>query len=86
MSFPFDLHSAAVFDSHIPCRSPVMPRICLSESDRSRPWQDRGRATASWRHASFRPLAATTPSSRKFVIRRIPISDAGGQCETKQRS
>jgi hypothetical protein len=25
-----------------PCRSPVMLRICLSESDFSRPWQGRG--------------------------------------------
>jgi hypothetical protein len=42
VSFPFDLHSAAVFDSHIPCQSPAMPRICLSESDFSRPWQGDG--------------------------------------------
>jgi hypothetical protein len=34
----------------------------------------------------FRPFAATVRSSRKFVIRSIPISVAGGQCETKQRS
>ena len=32
-----------------------------------------------------RLLPATKRSSTKFVIRRIPISDAGGQCETKQR-
>jgi hypothetical protein len=25
------------------------------------------------------------PNSRKFVIRSVPISDAGGQCKTKQR-
>jgi hypothetical protein len=25
VSFPFDLHSAAVFDSHIPCRSHAVP-------------------------------------------------------------
>jgi len=30
-------------------------------------------------------LPATTQSSTKVVIRSIPISDAGGQCETKQR-
>jgi hypothetical protein len=41
--------------------------------------------TACWRLASFRPLAATARSSRKFVIISLPISDAGGQCETKQR-
>src|SRR5215469_8810942 len=26
VTFPFDLHSAAVFDSHIPCRSHAVPR------------------------------------------------------------
>jgi hypothetical protein len=50
VSFSFDLHSAAVFDSHIPCRSPAMPRICLSESDLSRPWQGRSRMTAWEQH------------------------------------
>jgi hypothetical protein len=30
-------------------------------------------------------LPATTRSSTKVLIRSIPISDAGGQCETKQR-
>ena len=25
MSFPFDLHSAAVSDSHVPCHAPTMP-------------------------------------------------------------
>jgi hypothetical protein len=39
VSFPFDLHSAAVVDSHMPCRSPAMPRICRSESDLTRPRQ-----------------------------------------------
>jgi hypothetical protein len=67
VSFPFD--SAAVFDSHMPYGSPTMPRICLSESDLSRPWQVRcGRMTACW------PLA--TPSSMQFVITSLPISDA----------
>jgi hypothetical protein len=69
-----------------------MPRIYLSGSDLSRPRQGRGRGTAwyvwisidhsetaDWRLASFRPLCATTPSSRKFVIRSIPISDCSGQ-------
>jgi hypothetical protein len=41
--------------------------------------------TVCWRPASDRRLPATTRSSRKFVIRSIPISYAGGQCETKQR-
>jgi hypothetical protein len=30
-------------------------------------------------------LSATTRSSTKIVISSIPISDAGGQCETKHR-
>ena len=28
MTFPFDLHSAAVFDSHIPCCSHAVPLPC----------------------------------------------------------
>jgi hypothetical protein len=43
VSFPFDLHSSAVFDSHMPCRARAMPRPCLSESDFSRP-----RHSAAW--------------------------------------
>jgi hypothetical protein len=46
VSFPFDLHSAAVFHSHMPCSSPAMSRICPSESDLSRSRQGRGRGTA----------------------------------------
>jgi hypothetical protein len=37
MPFPFDLHSAAVFDSHRPCRARAMSRPCRSEIDFSRP-------------------------------------------------
>ena len=43
------------------------------------------RETACGLPTRFRLLPATTRSSTKVVIRRIPISDAGGQCETKQR-
>jgi hypothetical protein len=43
-----------------------------------------GPETACWRPTSIRLIPATTWSSRKF-IRSVPISDAGGQCETKQR-
>ena len=35
--------------------------------------------------ARVRLLPATTRSSTKVVIRRVPVSDAGGQCETKHR-
>jgi hypothetical protein len=40
--------------------------------------------TACWPPANVRLRAATTQSSRKVVTRNIPISDTGGQCETKQ--
>jgi hypothetical protein len=43
------------------------------------------RETACGLPAGVRLLPATTRSSTKVVIRSIPISDAGGQCETKQR-
>jgi hypothetical protein len=94
VSFPFDLHSAAVFDSHMPCRSPAMPRICLSESDLSRPWQVRSMVAAAGRWhvdgmlatCQLMALAATTPSSRKFVIRSVPISDCSGQVASVKQS
>jgi hypothetical protein len=46
--------------------------------------QDGHRETACGQLARVRLLPATTRSSTKVVIRSIPISDAGGQCETKQ--
>jgi hypothetical protein len=36
LSFPFDIHSAAVFDSHMPYRARAMPRPRRSVSDFSR--------------------------------------------------
>jgi hypothetical protein len=47
--------------------------------------QDGRQETACGRPASVRLLPATTRSSTKVVIRSIPISDAGGHCETNQR-
>ena len=43
------------------------------------------RETACGLPARVRLLLATTRSSTKVVIRSIPTSDAGGQCEIKQR-
>ena len=43
------------------------------------------RETACGLPARVRLLPATTRSSTKVVIGSIPISDAGGRCETKQR-
>jgi hypothetical protein len=48
--------------------------------------QDGRRETACGRPAHIWLLPATTRSSTKVVIRSIPISDAGGQCETKRLS
>jgi hypothetical protein len=59
-----------------PCHAPTMPF--------SKPQHGR-RETACGLPALVRLLPATTPSSTKVVIRRIQISDAGGQCETKHR-
>jgi predicted nuclease with RNAse H fold len=44
------------------------------------------RETACGLPTRVRLLPATTRSFTKVVIRSIPISDAGGQCQTKQRS
>jgi hypothetical protein len=41
------------------------------------------RETACGLPARYRLLPATTRSSTKAVISSIPLSDAGGQCETK---
>src|SRR5215469_859844 len=41
------------------------------------------REVACGQPARVRLLPATTRSSTKVVIRSIPISDAGGQCENK---
>jgi hypothetical protein len=72
VSFPFDLHSAAVFDSGIPWGSPAMPRICRSESDLLRPWQGRGRGTAWYVSISIgRPETARGRPARVRHCRRM---------------
>ena len=78
MSFPFDLHGAAVCDSHLPCH----PRPCHSSQDHGTTWPSR---KSLWTNC---PRSASSDYHAEFhevVIRRIPISDAGGQCETKHR-
>jgi hypothetical protein len=66
VSFPFDLHSAAVFDSHMPCRSHAVPLPCLEYAFLKATSQGHGRfiawlrrqgdgmLTACWRLASFK--------------------------------
>jgi hypothetical protein len=84
VSFPFDIHSGAVFDAHKPCRARAMPRPCRFESNFSRPrlsaawawhvWISVGRPeTACRRPARVRLLPATTRSSTNDVIRSRPI-------------
>jgi hypothetical protein len=72
VSHPFDLHSAAVFDSHMPCRARAMPRPCLSESDFSRP-----RHSAAWAWHGMCDLASTVQRRHvgdlpAFVFFRLP--------------
>jgi hypothetical protein len=81
-----------------PCHATNMPfwQRPLKATARSRQGNGMGKAWYVWisigrpetaygRPAHVRLLPATTRSSRKLVIGSIPISDAGGQCETKQR-
>jgi hypothetical protein len=82
VSFPFDLHSATVSDSHLPCHAHAMLRPCRSSQGHGKARPSRGglwatcpRSASSVYHAEF----------HEIVIRRIPVSDAGGQCETKHR-
>jgi hypothetical protein len=81
VSLQFDLHSAAVSDSYLTCRAHALLRPCRSSQGHG---TGRLSREACGRPAHVRLLPATTRSSTKVVIRSIPISDAGGQCETKR--
>jgi hypothetical protein len=88
----FDLHSAAVFDSQIPCRSPAMPRIRRSESDLSRQRQVRGRGSAWERHCivnlhlpSRDGMWATYPRSALSENGRVVAGERHGMCESALR-
>ena len=61
---------------------PCLPRTCHSSQGHSTAWPSR---KSLWTNC---PLSATSGYHVEFhevVIRRIPISDTGGQCETKHR-
>jgi hypothetical protein len=62
--FPFDLRSATMFDSQIPCRSTAMPRICRSKRELSRPRQVRGRVAAGSGHGMCKLASAV---QRRYV-------------------
>ena len=101
MSLPFDLHSAAVSDSHLPCHAHAVLRPCRSDSDFSRPRLSTARARhghgmtcVNYHQLSIEGLWASCPLSassgyhaefHEGRYQSIPIPDAGGQCETKQR-
>jgi hypothetical protein len=59
--------------SHIPCRSPAMPQICLSESDLSRPWQGRGGVTA-WEQNGKCELASASRESMLATCQGLAYS------------
>ena len=64
----------------------VMPMLCSEHAVLLKATaQHVRRETACGLPARVRLLPATKRSSTKDVIRHIPISDTGGQCETKHR-
>ena len=73
MSFPFDLHSTAVFDSHLSCRARAI--VLKATAQHGRRETASSRSASSGYHAEF----------HEVVIRCISIPDAGGQCENKHR-
>jgi hypothetical protein len=82
VSFPFDLHSVAVSDSHLPYHAHAMLRRCRSSQGHgtARPSRDGLWATC--------PRSASSGYRAEFhedCYQKHTISDAGGQCETKQR-
>ena len=78
---PFDLHSAAVSDSHLPCRAHAIPdHDILLKATAQHGCRERILANC--------PCSASSGYNAEFqevVIRCIPIPDTGGQCETKHR-
>jgi hypothetical protein len=58
MSFPFDLHSAALFDSHMPCRSHAVPLPCHEYVVLKAISQGHRRGTAWQRHGMCKLASA----------------------------
>ena len=64
----------------------AMPMLCSDHAVLLKATaQHARRETACGLPARLRLLLVTAPSSTKVVFRRIPVSDADGQCETKHR-
>ena len=83
------MHLSHFIYTVLPCLIHICHAAPLLCYDHCRSSQGHGtarpRETPCWLSARVRLLLATTRSYTKVVIRRIPISDAGGQCETKLR-
>jgi hypothetical protein len=65
VSFPFDLHSAAMSDSHLPCHAHAVLLKATAQHGR--------REAACGLPARVRLLPATTRNSTKIFIRSILI-------------
>ena len=63
MSFPFDLHSVALSDSHLPCRAHAIPEHAILLKATA---QHGRRETACGLTARVRLLTATSRSSKKL--------------------
>ena len=73
VSFPFDLYSAAVSDSHLPCHAHAAPIPCTDHAVLLKATSQHGRRqTICGLPVRFQLLPATTRSSTKIVIRSMP--------------
>ena len=61
---------------------PCHPRLCHSSQGHGIEWSSR---ESLWANCQLSASSGYHAEFHEFVIRRIPISDAGGQCETKHR-
>jgi hypothetical protein len=69
VSFPYDLHRATVFNSHMPCRARAVPLPRRFESDFSRPRH----SAAGERHGMGELTSAlSTACGRPAYVRLLP--------------
>jgi len=74
MSLPFDLHSAAMSDSHLSCHAHAAPMPRSDHAVLLKAMSQHGRReTACGVPVSVRLLPATTRSSTKIVISSLPV-------------
>ena len=85
MYFPFDLHSAAMSDSHLPCYALTMPFFSRPRHSTSVKRQPVGYLPVFGFFRLPRGVPRRLLSDAYQHRSCIPVSDAGGQCETKHR-